>query len=94
MTYKKRLQKWLLSRQLPPLKPDERVYLNVPYKARDYAKTCHCGFDGTRKLWFTGLNNRWLRQLVELYGVNTDATSDEVKKRLMEIADGQWKDYP
>lgn len=57
---------------------DERIYLNVPYMARDFAKYSHCGFDPERKLWFTGSLNRNLYDLVELYGVN-EATSEKAK---------------
>ena len=56
---------------LPKLPEDERIYLNVPYMARDFAKYSHCGFDPERKLWFTGSLNRNLYDLVELYGVET-----------------------
>ena len=61
---------------LPPLPEDERIYLNVPYMARDFAKCSHCGFDPDRKLWFTGCMNANLSSLVKLYGVNK-ATSEK-----------------
>lgn len=54
---------------LPPLPEDERIYLNVPYMARDFARYSHCGFDPDRKLWFTGCMNANLYFLVDLYGV-------------------------
>lgn len=61
---------------LPPLPEDERIYLNVPYMARDFARYSHCGFDPDRKLWFTGCMNANLYFLVDLYGVN-EATSEK-----------------
>lgn len=68
---------------LPPLPEDERIYLNVPYMARDFAKYCHCGFDSERKLWFTGCKNAHLDSLVGLYGVN-EATTEKARKLLEE----------
>lgn len=55
---------------LPPLNEEERVYLNVPYMARGFARACHCQFDSERKLWFTGLHNKHLLELIEMYGIN------------------------
>lgn len=73
---------------LPPLPEGERIYLNVPYMARDFAKYSHCGFDPERKLWFTGALNRNLYSLVDLYGVN-EATSEKamglMKAKLAEV---------
>ena len=73
---------------LPPLPEDERIYLNVPYMARDFARYSHCGFDPERKLWFTGSLNRNLYSLVDLYGVN-EATSEKamglMKAKLAEV---------
>ena len=68
---------------LPPLPEDERIYLNVPYMARDFAKYSHCGFDPERKLWFTGCLNANLRSLIHLYGVN-EATSEKAMQLLRE----------
>ncbi len=65
-----------LENPLPPLLEDERIYLDVPYMARDFAKYSHCGFDTGKKLWFTGCHNANLRFLVDLYGVN-EATSEK-----------------
>lgn len=73
MRYEQRMRKYWqkkLEDPLPKLPEDERIYLNVPYMARDFAKYSHCGFDPERKLWFTGSLNRNLYDLVELYGVN------------------------
>ena len=61
---------------LPRLLEDERIYLNVSYTDRYFAKACHCGFDSKRKLWFTGHRNANLCSLVKLYGVN-EATSEK-----------------
>lgn len=67
---------------LPPLTEDERIYLNVPYMARGFAKASNCGFDSQKKLWFTGSHNANLERLIELYGVNDEATSDKAKSLL------------
>ena len=45
---------------LPTLEEDDRIYLNVPYMARDFAKEAHCGFDSVKKLWFTGIHNTFI----------------------------------
>lgn len=74
MRYEQRMRKYWQKK----LEEDERIYLNVPYMARDFAKYSHCGFDPERKLWFTGSLNRNLYDLVELYGVN-EATSEKAK---------------
>ena len=82
MRYEQRMRKYWqkkLEDPLPKLPEDERIYLNVPYMARDFAKYSHCGFDPERKLWFTGLLNRNLYDLVELYGVN-EATSEKASR--------------
>lgn len=52
------------------LTEDERIYLNVPYMAKGFAKITNCRFDSEKKLWFTGLHNSHLNTLVKLYGVN------------------------
>ena len=80
MVNKKYLQK-KLDNPLPPLKEDERIYLNVPYANRDLAKYCNCGFDREKKLWFTGCLNSRLYVLVKAYGVN-EATSEKARKLL------------
>lgn len=51
--YKAKYWKKKMENPLPPLPEDERIYLNVPYMARDFARYSHCGFDPDRKLWFT-----------------------------------------
>lgn len=66
---------------LPPLPEDERIYLNVPYMARDFAKYAHCGFDSKKKLWFTGCKNANLENLIHFYDVN-DATSEKAMRLL------------
>ena len=93
MRYEQRMRKYWqkkLEDPLPKLPEDERIYLNVPYMARDFAKYSHCGFDPERKLWFTGSLNRNLYDLVELYGVN-EATSEKakalMKAKLDEVAE-------
>ena len=74
----------MLKQPLPHLAEDERIYLQVDYRARYFAKVCNCGFDGNRKLWFTGAYNENLKHLVHLYGVH-DATSEKAME-LMEVA--------
>ena len=65
-----------IKRDLPRLKEDERIYLNVPYITNGFARASHCGFDAKRKLWFTGPRNNNICSLIDLYGINT-ATSDD-----------------
>ena len=67
----------------PRLLEEERIYLNVPYSARGFAKAAHCGFDPGKKLWFCGLLNKNLKTLVDLYGVN-EATVEKVRQLLKE----------
>lgn len=86
MNYRQAQEKYWKTRfenKLPRLAEDERIYLNVDYMARGFAKYCHCGFDSERKLWFTGCKNAHLDSLVGLYGVNK-ATSDKARKLLEE----------
>lgn len=63
---------------LSPLSDDERIYFNVPYMARAFAKHSHCGFDIEKKLWFTGCKNKNIARLVNLYGIN-EATSKKAR---------------
>lgn len=65
---------------LPKLTDNERIYLNVPYTNRGFARCCHCGFDREKKLWFTGAYNGWLDALVDLYGIDEEHTSDDAKQ--------------
>ena len=80
MSYR-RSNKRYLANSLPVLEENERIYLNVPYLSNGFARACHCGFDPDRKLWFTGLQNRNLRNLLSMYDVN-NATSDDVMRQL------------
>ena len=80
MSYRKS-NKRDLANSLPVLEENERIYLNVPYLRNGFARACHCGFDPDRKLWFTGLQNRNLRNLLSMYDVN-DVTSDDVMRQL------------
>ncbi len=79
--YSKRYMKKILTDPLPDLPEDERIYLNVPYKARSFAKATHCGFDSIRKLWFTGPHNAYIISLIDLYGINEE-TSEKAKALL------------
>lgn len=79
-----------LKNPLPPLPEDERIYFDVPYMARDFARYSHCGFDSEKKLWFTGCKNSNLIALVELYGVN-GATSDKARLLLKDALDNKQK---
>ena len=70
MRYNRAYIKKVLENRLPRLEEDERIYLNVDYIARGFAKYAHCGFDKDKKLWFTGSHNSNLQALIELYGIN------------------------
>ena len=83
MRYNKKYLAKKIDDPLPPLPEDERIYFNVPYMARDFAKYSHCGFDPKKKLWFTGSLNANLYALVHLYGVNT-TTSEKAMQLLRE----------
>ena len=83
MRYNRKYLEKIIKDPLPPLPEDERIYLNVPYMARDFARYSHCGFDPEKKLWFTGSLNRNLYALVQLYGVN-EVTSEKAKRLLKE----------
>lgn len=87
MAYNKKYIEKIAKEPLLPLKENERIYLNVPYMARNFAKNLHCKFDPEKKLWFTGLLNSNLRILVDLYGVN-EATS----KNAMQLFQDKLKD--
>jgi hypothetical protein len=75
MIFSKNYLKKVLENNLPVLQEDERIYFNVPYKARGFAKISNCAFDGERKLWYTGIENTFLRQLIDLYGINKETSS-------------------
>ncbi len=81
--YNKNYLKKLLDNPLPALKEDERIYLNATYQTNSFAKTTHCGFDAVKKLWFTGIHNTFIKELVELYGINK-ATSEKAISMLNE----------
>lgn len=83
--YRRRYVEKLIESPLPRLTDNERIYLNVDYTSRQFARMCHCGFDRERKLWFTGAYNGWLDALVELYGVDEEHTSEDAKA-LMRMA--------
>ena len=73
----------LLNDPLPLLQDDERIYLNVPYLGRGFAKEANCRFDPVKKLWYTGVYNTFLCNLIKLYGVN-EVTSDKVRRLIKE----------
>ena len=83
MMYRKKYLQKKIENPLPPLQEDERIYLNVPYTAREFAKHSRCGFDQERKLWFAGSLNVNLHALVMLYGVH-EATSAKAMALLKE----------
>lgn len=83
--YRGRRVRNALDGKLPRLTDNERIYLNVSYADRQFARACRCGFDRERKLWFTDACNDELGALVELYGVDEEHTSDDAK-RLMRMA--------
>lgn len=66
---------------LPRLKEDERIYLNVSYKDKNFAQYSRCGFDQEKKLWFTGSFNSNLCALIDIYGINEE-TSEKAKQLL------------
>lgn len=68
---------------LPPIPENERIYFNVPYMAKGLAMVTNCGFDSSKKLWFTGCNNTFLYVLVNKYKINKN-TSENAKKLLDE----------
>lgn len=81
MRYNRRYLKKLLEDPLPPLPEDERIYLNVTFASKSFAQCTHCGYDPSKKLWFTGPRNTYLHELIGLYGVN-EATSEKAKQLL------------
>jgi hypothetical protein len=87
MKYNRKYLKKMINDPLPPLPEDERIYLNVPYMARNFAKCTHCRFDSVRKLWFTCCANAFLQELVDLYGVN-ETTSEKAQQLLKEKLEG------
>ena len=86
MRYNRKYLEKKLKNPLPPLPEDERIYLDVTYMSRGFAKYSNCGFDPEKKLWFTGCKNANLHALVKMYGVNS-ATSDKAMKLLREAED-------
>ena len=62
------------TKRLSKLQEDERIYLNVPFNKKEFASFSNCGFDSSKKLWFTGINNTFLQELIELYGVNSSTS--------------------
>lgn len=66
---------------LPPLKPEERIYLKTTYETKDFAKAAHCKFDDEKKLWYTGSYNRYLSQLIDMYGIHPE-TAEKVLEML------------
>ena len=83
MVYNRKYLKKKFDNPLPRLPEDERIYFNVPYKARDFAKYANCRFDPDKKLWFTGCLNSKLYCLVDIYGVNEN-TSEKARQLMNE----------
>lgn len=81
---RRRYKRKKIEDSLPELTDNERIYLKVPYMGRGFARTCHCGFDDEKKLWFTGAYNAWLDALVDVYEV--DERTSEDARALMQIA--------
>ena len=77
----KRYMQKIAENPLPPLTEGERIYLNVPYMARDFAKYAHCSFDHQKKLWFTGCLNTHIDALIRMYGIH-ESTSDKARQLL------------
>ncbi len=87
---KSRYWKKRLENPLPPLPEDERIYLGVDYRTKDFAKYCRCGFDPDKKLWFTGCLNSNIESLIELYGIHPE-TSAKARKLLNEVISDERK---
>lgn len=83
MKYNKMYMQKILNDPLPQLPEDERIYLNVQYNNRSFAKITNCRFDGERKLWFTGPRNSYIESLIKVYGIN-EATSEKAIQLLNE----------
>lgn len=77
--YRSRYVKKMIESPFPELTDNERIYLNVTYRDKQFARACHCGFDRERKLWFTGAYNS------NLYGVDEEHTSEDAMQ-LMRMA--------
>lgn len=90
--YRKKYIKKMLEYPFPKLTDNERIYLNVTYTDRQFARICHCGFDRERKLWFTGAYNSNLYGLVRLYGVDEEHTSNDAKQLLQMALDTPDRD--
>ena len=84
MKYNKKYMQKLLNDPLPKLPEDERIYLNVSYQERNFAKITNCGFDKEKKLWFTGPHNSDIESLIKVYGIN-EATSEKAMQLLEEL---------
>lgn len=79
--YREKYLKKMFENPLPQMDEDNRIYFEVPYIDRGFAKSCHCRFDPDKKLWYTGCLNRWLTLLVDVYDVS-DQTSPNARKML------------
>ena len=79
-------------RTLPPLSESERIYLDVPYLRRGFAKACHCRFDPEKKRWFTGSLNRMLPILIETYGIDKEHTSELALASIETAGEGRGED--
>lgn len=90
--YRSRYVKKMIECPLPELTDNERIYLNVTYRDKQFARACRCGFDRERKLWFTGSYNSWLDALVELYGVDEEHTSSDAMRLLRMALDTPDRD--
>ena len=84
MKYNKKYMQKILNDPLPKLPEDERIYLNVSYQERTFAKITNCGFDKEKKLWFTGPRNSYIESLIKVYGIN-EATSEKAMQLLEEL---------
>lgn len=79
--------KWMLDHhRFPPIEEDERIYLNVEYMQRGFAKSCHCAFDRKKKLWYAGAANRYLYLLIRTYGTNKETCENARKLCAMAIS--------
>ena len=81
MRYSQKYLKVMIQHKLNQLPEEDRIYLNVEYTDRWFARHCHCGFDTNKKIWFTGCKNTNIDLLIDCYGIH-DITSDKARHSL------------
>ena len=84
MKYNKNHMQKILNDPLPQLPEDERIYLNVPYQERNFAKITNCGFDKEKKELFNALENCDV--------LLNDCVNQEIEIKDLYIEEGQTVD--